>query len=266
MFNVKLYPFLTSASLKTIFTHPAVQNARKKYLKTGMATFQNFLTKEAITEAVSESKNETGETIECFVTDTMHNVYLLPQDPSFSNSHIRNKLLNTKVASIAGDELPKSGVLLSVYQDPRVIALVQAVTGVENLHLSDDPLGKCSINVFKKGWAHGFHFDESEFSTTIMLQKPEAGGVFQYTDRLRKSDSQMVYEQVEKVVENEEGLSDLVFEPGTLSVFSGRYSQHRVTDVVGEIDRLVAVLTYAQKEGYRNSPEVQRMFWGRSAQ
>ena len=32
---------------------------------------------------------------------------------------------------------------------------------------------------------HSWHFDESQFSTTLMLQKPEEGGLFQYTKPIR---------------------------------------------------------------------------------
>jgi hypothetical protein len=32
---------------------------------------------------------------------------------------------------------------------------------------------------------HSWHFDESQFSTTLMLQKPESGGIFQLTQPVR---------------------------------------------------------------------------------
>ena len=35
------------------------------------------------------------------------------------------------------------------------------------------------------GWSHAWHFDESPFSTTIMLQTAEDGGYFDYTRPIR---------------------------------------------------------------------------------
>ena len=32
---------------------------------------------------------------------------------------------------------------------------------------------------------HEWHFDESQFSTTLMIQKPEQGGLFQFTKPVR---------------------------------------------------------------------------------
>ena len=52
------------------------------------------------------------------------------------------------------------------------------------------------------------------------------------------------------------------FAPGTLQNFAGRSSQHRDSKVEGE--RLVAVYCFSDVEGFVNSPEVQRMFWGRA--
>ena len=33
-----------------------------------------------------------------------------------------------------------------------------------------------SVNIFRPGWEHAFHFDQSAFSTTLMLQRPDGGG------------------------------------------------------------------------------------------
>ena len=59
---------------------------------------------------------------------------------------------------------------------------------------------------------------------------------------------------------------DLTFEEGTLSIFSGRRSLHRVTDCYGDLDRLVAVFTFSQEKNYKNSIEVRKLFWGRSGE
>ena len=60
--------------------------------------------------------------------------------------------------------------------------------------------------------------------------------------------------------------NDLTFEEGTLSIFSGRRSLHRVTDCYGKLDRLVAVFTFSPEKNYKNSIEVRKLFWGRSGE
>ncbi|GMI42123.1 hypothetical protein TrCOL_g1783 [Triparma columacea] len=277
MLNTKLYPFLSDIGALRRSTF--VEGLRRSFLETGVATIPEFLSTRGLHEAVTGCQNADNKTTkDCYVTDDDHNAYLLPASPDYPPSHIRNRLMRTKVASLAGDELPPGGALLSVYENVALRRLVQSVVfGDEKtpIYLSSDPLGRCSVNVFKEGWKHSYHFDESEFSTTLMLQKPLAGGTFEYTPRLRKSQDEYAFNVVEDVIENEDtdyanlkagsSVKALQFEPGTLSIFAGRYSLHRVSNVEGPKDRLVAVFTFAREEGFKNSPEVQKLFWGRTS-
>ena len=259
MLNTKLYPFLVDLTL--LHSSTFVKGLRKSFLETGVATVPDFLSTQGLNASVKGCQKADKATKDCYVTDDDHNAYLLPASPDYHSSHIRNKMMRTKVASIAGDELPPGGALLSVYENVALRRLVQNVVfGDEKtpIHLSSDPLGRCSVNVFKEGWKHSYHFDESEFSTTLMLQKPLAGGTFEYTPRLRKSQDEYAFDVVGDVIENEDtdyanlkagsSVKALQFEPGTLSIFAGRYSLHRVSNVEGPKDRLVAVFTFAREE------------------
>ena len=141
--------------------------------------------------------------------------------------------------------------------------------------------------MFRPGYHHSFHFDESEFSTTLMLQESEIedSGLFQFTHPLRRTVDDLVLSQTAKVVEfydappkpeisfdeidsnpNDDPpkLHTLDFRPGTLSIFSGSRSLHRVTPIEGMQSRLVAVMTFAGRPGFSNSAAVQKLFWGRS--
>ena len=52
---------------------------------------------------------------------------------------------------------------------------------------------------------------------------------------------------------------------GTLQIFAGRYSLHRVTKITSSAttDRPVAVFCYRSEPGIINSPAAQDMLWGR---
>lgn len=54
------------------------------------------------------------------------------------------------------------------------------------------------------------------------------------------------------------------FAPGTLALFAGRRSLHRITRVARG-RRASAVLCFADRPGVVNSPLVQRTYWGREA-
>ena len=57
---------------------------------------------------------------------------------------------------------------------------------------------------------------------------------------------------------------ELPFSPGTLLIFGGAQTLHRVTLVSGDIKRLVPVLAYSEQTDQKNSDAVRSLFWGRT--
>ena len=53
--------------------------------------------------------------------------------------------------------------------------------------------------------------------------------------------------------------------PGTLLVFAGRYSIHRVSPIIGPTSRLVALLGYDTKPGTMSSRLLKEVRYGRVA-
>jgi hypothetical protein len=188
--------------------------------------------------------------------------------------------MRTRVASTAFDELD-GGLLHRLYNYDGLVDFVRDVTCSPQLFRLADPLGACSVNIFRPGWHHAWHFDESEFTTTLCLQKSERGGEFEFTPRLRASQDDLCADAVACVLQARSGydvaapapgaapppVSTASFEPGTLQIFAGRYSLHHVKRIPEECERerLVAVLCFATEAGVVNTPAVQEMFWGRRA-
>ena len=87
--------------------------------------------------------------------------------------------------------------------------------------------------------------------TTLLLQAPEAGGVFEYVPDLRSDESEN-FEQVQQVLDGDSNrVKRLKLEAGTLSLFRGHYSMHRVTEVEGSRTRIQAIL------GFSTTPDLQ---------
>ena len=61
-------------------------------------------------------------------------------------------------------------------------------------------------------------------------------------------------------------VATLPMHPGTLMLFQGRYSMHRVTPVSGEVPRLVLLLAYDTKPGTVSSERLQLSRYGRRAE
>ena len=71
----------------------------------------------------------------------------------------------------------RSGVC---YESDDLTAFIAAVLGKPVLYRSGDPLDALEIAIFADGDELGWHFDNSEFSVTMMYQQAEAGGHFDY--------------------------------------------------------------------------------------
>ncbi|MDH3689593.1 MAG: hypothetical protein OEU36_08980 [Gammaproteobacteria bacterium] len=238
-----------------------LQRCRQDIQKSGVCLLPGFLTPKAI-DAIAVEANESLP--KAFFCHNTHNAYLKDDDPSFPEDHPRRRRLKTDVGSIAYDHLPQAGALCRLYQWDPLTRFMGLVLGYEKFYRGDDPLGALSINVFEPGGGHSWHFDESHFTVTIMVQPAEQGGVFEYVSNIRTPDDDN-YDTVGQILEGKhQGVLQLPFEPGTLSIFAGRNTLHRVTTVGGSRHRLVPVLTYDTKPGSINSDEVRMLFWGRT--
>ena len=134
-----------------------------------------------------------------YFTEAAHNLFLETPIPSPSNgvqcgaSEVATgggPSGFTSVGSIATDRMDPSGPLLSLYgSQPFVDFLSRVVFGeAGKLHRLADPLGACTVNVYREGDQHFWHFDESPFSVTLSLQAPNAGGVFNAVANTRVSE------------------------------------------------------------------------------
>lgn len=239
-----------------------VGDCARRFTRDGVCLLPGFLPGPALARARQETRARLGHAFFCRNT---HNAYLAADpEPGFPEHHPRNRRLRSEVGSIPNDRLPRAGVLSRLYAWDPLTRFIAGVTGEPVLHRSADPLGALSVNVFEAGGAHAWHFDEARFSVTLMLSTAESGGHFEYVAGARSARDEG-YARVARILDGEVAPVRMPFEPGTLSIFAGHRTLHRVTRVEGRRHRLVAVLAYNRAPGVGNSDEVRRLFWGRVA-
>ena len=132
------------------------------------------------------------------------------------------------------------------------------------LHLMAYPLAAVNVMAYHEGEALNWHFDRSEFTTTLLLQAPLSGGAFEYDQNLR-SDADPNYAGVADLLGGRRQPKQLKLEPGTLNIFKGKNTAHRVTPVQGGQDRIIAVFSYYDRPGVTFTPEEQIGFYGRAS-
>ena len=223
-----------------------------EFARESVVVLPGFLTAEAVEAIRDEAAAKLDKTFHSF---TEHNVFLNDDE---------GRRLRTSVASLANDYLASDGALQQLYDTPELTRFIGAVLGYDEFYCGADPLGAVSINVYGAGDGHQWHFDESRFSVTIMVQEADEGGEFDYVAGLR-TDEAADLDGIARVLDGDLAqVRRLPFEAGALSIFGGRNTMHRVTPVAGERHRFVPVLTYDTEPGSMNSDQVRTMFWGRT--
>ena len=176
---------------------------------------------------------------------------------------------NCQVASskglIADDEIPTASALREIYDDADFKGFLCGVLGIAEIHPYADDLSSINVHFAAEGMELGWHFDNSSFAVTMLLQAAEGGARFEHVPAVRNADEgDMAYERVAAILEGGEAVHTLEFGPGDLVLFRGRNAIHRVTPTEGDTTRLLVVFAYNDQPGVALSESALGTFYGRT--
>ncbi|MDH3440259.1 MAG: 2OG-Fe(II) oxygenase [Gammaproteobacteria bacterium] len=229
--------------------------------KHGALVLRSFLRPGAI-ESVRREGDENQHLAYYTVDD--HNIYLTPSDPEFPDDHPRNRRVASSKGCITTDQIPPGSALHTLYESEIFRDFLCSVLGESELHEYADPLSSINLHYAADGQELGWHYDNSSFAITLMIQNPEDGGIFEYVKDVRDADSgEMNYELSGKVLDGEIDTEKLSMDAGALVLFRGRNSMHRVTPSIGDRTRMLVVLAYNTEPGISLSESARMTFYGR---
>ena len=240
-----------------------IEQCRADLARQGMFNLEGLVRPGTMPRAVSELQPVLAE--KAFTHKREHNIYFKKEIPGLPADHPALRKVTTINHTICADQMPAGTVVLRVYEWPPLAAFLAASMGKSGLHTMADPLARVNVMAYRAGEALNWHFDRSEFTTTLLLQAPEAGGAFEYRTDLR-TDADPNYEGVARLIEGRD--PDVRIEPitaGTLNVFKGKNTAHRVTTVAGPRERIIAVFSYYERPGVMFTAEERLGFYGRAA-
>lgn len=237
-----------------------VASCQADLAKDGMFTLDGFLPLQAMLDLAQKLAPRFAS--ESFHHKRSHNIYF-KHIPDLPEDHPANAKVETSNRTLCNDQLGDT-LLEEVYNSPDLQRFLADVMGKPALYPMDDPLAAYNVMRYGAGEALNWHFDRSEFTTTLLIQGPTEGGAFEYRTDLR-SDDDPNYDGVAALLQGRDpDVQCLNLFEGSLNVFRGKNTAHRVTPVVGDRPRMIAVLSYYETQGVAFSGEERRGFYGRA--
>ena len=237
-----------------------VDQCQRALDEAGLFNLAGFLLPTAIDQAVSNLADELEN--HSFTHERLHNIYFLPEVDNLSENHPALKQFKTINHTVCSDQI-RDNVLIELYEWPAFADFLAAVMNKPKLYQMDDEISRLNVMGYSAGEALNWHFDRSEFTTTLLLQAPEAGGEFEYRTGLR-TDIDPNYDGIgEFLTGDQSDITTLPLEAGTLNVFRGKNTLHRVSPIVGEHQRVIAVFSFYENAGVQFSNEEKMGFYGR---
>ena len=237
-----------------------VADCKAKLAEHGLFNLPGFLRDDVLTRAVDELKPILAK--DAFDHSRRHNIYFETSVDGVNAAHPALREFETSNRTVCADQMGKS-VVIRLYEWKLFATFLAAVLDTSELFTMADPLARVNVMGYSEGQALNWHFDRSEFTTTLLLQAPAEGGEFEYVKDLR-SDADPNYAGVADLLDGRRTPARVRLEPGTLNVFKGKNTAHRVTAVRGELDRIIAVFSYFERPGIVFSERDRVGFYGRA--
>jgi hypothetical protein len=228
----------------------------------GMFNLDGIVMPAALVRAVSEIEpliDQSG-----YRHARRHNIYFDNHIPGLESDHPGLAQVETINYTLCGDQLAGT-VVDQIYQWAPLAAFLARVMNKPALYPMADPLARVNVMAYGPGEALNWHFDRAQFTTTLLIQPAESGGEFEYRSRLR-SETEPNYEGVARLLRGEDSEVRVhALAAGSLNVFAGKNTAHRVTPVGGGRRRIIAVFAYFDRPDVTFSDAERIGFYGRAA-
>lgn len=238
-----------------------IEKCRAQLSEVGACVLPGFVTQSALSELIDEATDMAPSAHRSEVTG---NAYLSEIDPAWTEDDPRRLVDTTVLGAVAYDQMPPTSKIRAMYKWDALMEFLADALGKERLYRYEDPMGALNIAVMKDGDYLRWHFDQTDFVTTLLLQSAESGGEYEFVPMIRNKISEN-YPQVKAILQGaREGVITLEIMPGSLVLFEGRNSLHRVTRIEGNRLRLIALFGFDTKPGTISSAYLRRIRYGRT--
>jgi hypothetical protein len=238
-----------------------VAEARRQLRANGAAEIPGFVSPAGVTALVRDAERLAAR---AHSSGGQGTAYLEFPDFSLPEDHPRLHFADYRVRAVPYDVTPQDSPLRRLYEWDPLKDLVEAVLDRGPVYRYADPFGALNLAVMGEGDQLQWHFDQTDFVVSLAIQSAESGGDFEVAPRIRNADDEC-YDDVAAVLAGDRSrVETLPMRPGTLLVFEGRYSLHRVSPIAGGRLRHVGLLAYDTAPGTMGSELLRADRYGRT--
>ena len=256
--NLEKYPIneINSAKYRELINY-----TRNQLNEDGCCLLSDFIKPDSIKRMKEEIDRNLGK---IYFTNDKHNPYFTKEDSTLNEKHPKRIFSLRQSGYLNSDDLEKDSDLNKFYDLEEMIKFASDSLEVFPLYKWADPLGKNPYSVMHTDHYFPWHFDGNEFTLSVLIQKAEKGGLFEYVPDIRSKDNEN-FEEVAKVLKDDRTrVKSLDLKPGDLQIFKGRFSMHRVTKIEGKTSRYIALPCYVKDPLKINKPEHSKQVYGKA--
>jgi hypothetical protein len=228
----------------------------------GYAELPGFIAPRALGALEAEADHLSSV---AFASGGVGTAYLeLPDEEAFDEAHPRRWWMPYGVNVVSYDLHPLESMLRALYEADELLRLIEAILGRGELFRYADPFGALNLAVMGDGDELQWHFDQTDFVVSLAVRDAEIGGDFEVVPKIRSGEDEH-YDEVDAVLHGSTaGVVHVEMTPGTLLIFEGRNSLHRVSPIHGDTTRLVSLLAYDTEPDRVGSELLRAIRYGRT--
>ncbi len=238
-----------------------VEDARAQLKGTGAVELSGFLHAAGIDVLVGDA---TALAPRAHHSAGEGTAYLEFPEFSLPDDHPRLTWGHYAVGAVPYDLMPETSALRRLYEWEPLRALVEAILDRGTVHRYADPFGALNLAVMGEGDELQWHFDQTDFVVSLAIQTADSGGYFEVFPRIRSTGDECYDDVAAALAGTRDDVVTLPMVPGTLLVFEGRHSLHRVSPVGSGHPRHVGLLAYDTVPGTVGSELLRQDRYGRT--
>ncbi|BBM87784.1 HalD/BesD family halogenase [Candidatus Uabimicrobium amorphum] len=256
--NLERYPI---DDLQSDLAKKVIENCRSQLQKNGACALPGFLKKSVMDSMVEESEKLASKSRRSL---WFLNTYTNDDDTSLPENHPRRRWFPSSLCTVAYDQIPTEDKIYILYNCNALTEFIAAALGLEKIYRFADEFQALNVTYMGDGDQLSWHYDLNDFVVTLLLQEPLSGGEFEYAANLRNKDAgEENYDDVAKVYNGSSShLQIMKQQAGTLVLFQGINSLHRVRCTYGKKKRITTILGYHKNPDYKATNEVNVYLYG----